>query len=431
MKSFSWIGGAFTDLQALKLDQFIQAYINTVSTFYDYTWADAENNYYKTHNVESLGYSLDLIAVKDNYKLAYRSDTLFFSIDGGLTYPYRRYFIDAIKFTSGLIYSNGDILLCTTENEVWTSGDNLATLTELTLENADGTPYVFHTPVSANYKGNYYGTLQYIETFTLNSLDVAVIPSYSNVALGACATNIYMAYGIDSIKVIYKGGVDSTYRDNGTPSGSSSTGNLLGDVNNPLYQRHFHSATVSGDTIYAASGDTYREIMWLKGVYDAVADSFSWVKLIDGYEDNVTWNRYKSVGLHTVGDTMYFASDGAATAADYGVFKQAIKDIGVIDNSVRIYDSGNKLFANYVKDGDIHYGTLFKNIIYSSDNGITWVDFATPKIPYVSDGGAFTRTGLTPIDTDGWFSMYSNSHQSITKGNNTLEHAPTIMLKIK
>lgn len=428
LKSASWIGGQLTDLQAQKMDLALERYRAESMQFYDLTW-ETPSFYYKTPNSAQMGYCYDILSVNGNYRLAFNRDTLYYSVDNGVTFPYKKYFVDSKKWTSAYIYSTGIFWVATSENQIWVSKDSLTTFTQLTVENPDGTNYTFHTPTSVNYKGGYFVVNQPAREFTLNGKLVSILPSYSSVALGASPSNIYVIYGCDSVKVQYRGGQNLSYRDNGTPSGSNSTGTILGVAWNPLINRHWHSAVEYNDTIYACGGDTYTEIFWIRGIYNAAADSFTWKKIINGYTSPTVWDEFKSVGLYVMNDTAYFGNDGN-TAGHFGLYKMALTDTAS-KGSIKIYDSGTLLFINAYFSPNYIFATSRYHSVYSSDY-INFSKISTSETHYVSDGNYYTYTNIMEPTSDNWITMYTNGFPTIAgEGTNVLWHAPSVMIKPK
>ena len=111
---------------------------------------------------ESLTTSFDttgIIATKNSYALKANSNTLYFSSNGGSTYP------DSIAFSEGTanilggyIFTNGNLLVYTL-TKMYVSSNQLTSLVELALKDTDDSDYTIHTPANASFPGRYYNML--------------------------------------------------------------------------------------------------------------------------------------------------------------------------------------------------------------------------------------------------------------------------------
>jgi hypothetical protein len=424
-KAAFWIGGQLTDNQSLKLYQILNRYLTGVGaigseyifpvTHVDYKPAYAD---YRPSNI--------VINQKANYKLAFKTDTLKWSTDGGATWPYKRYFNNTANIQMSYIWDNGTFIIgCDTT--LFRSADNLSTLTAVPL--MDGaSAYDFHAAVSATYPGEYMRIAEYpnVKAVMKNTggtnCEMLVWGNYGNVAGGACPTNLY--YSIDTgktVKILYKFGIDTVRRDNGASAPSATAGNYVGDPTALYKARHVEGVYFNStdSCFYVNTGDHYRayitngpnEIYWFKLRYTFATDSWTMTKLTDQIQ-------MKAAAMYFYGDSVMWGSDYTfgSQPTYLGVFKMKTSEIGDYTKRIRVWDSGQIIdyFSVYGQQIVIGYPVALGKIVSTSNDfgktfhttTMTYLPvshcFAMPKVP--DTAGYWLFTGEYSIQ--GYYTFY-------------------------
>lgn len=418
---FFYVAKLFTETDVTNMNKIISDYMSATAHLKDVVTQQNNYLYYKINRTLDIN-NVRILYQTGDKKLLAANDTVYLTLDNGLTY-YRKVFTETRRITNGYIWPNNSIILTNTFNKVYVSNDSLTTLSEITLKDTDGSDYVYHTPASSNYPGDYFNTISQIKGGNQIGRDMIVLPHYANANLGgASPVNIY--YSADTgktFKVAYEFGQNPSYMDNAHNTGETS-GTLLGDATNSIIARHVHDVVYSSyDTAwYACTGDALAEVQWLKGKYTPATDTWVWDSIASAY----TAGRFKSVGLNMVGDTLYFSSDdNITTPAEHGIYKCHIKDIA--DTSLHTnLNSGIANGADMIISGNtiIQASTGEYGIIVSKDLGLTW----TPYIKFDEYPTTFARAKLTPPDSDGWYTI-----SDIAVSSNYNIGGGTIKFKIK
>ena len=327
---------------------------------------------------------------------------IFFSEDNGKTWPHRAEFADAENITFSCLLKNGNILFATRE-KLFLSTDNLKTHRAIVVKDREGRDYVPHTPVNPAEPGWYFHPLDGEHTWDVNGAEMLVWGNYCNVIGGAVPVNIY--YSTDSgatVKLAYSFGQNPDFQQKGTAT-------LLGDASNPLICRHVHSVAYNPaeDAFYACTGDLDRgqgpECHWLRGTYDAKADSWQWKVLISANSDA----RYKSGGINFVGGKVVWISDANGPTRrekhDRGIFTCAPADIANPAAHTLLFNPEFESANMIIQDGIIlaaHYALASPyatGFIYSPDMGKTWAQYDLPGF------GPRSGTRFHKKNSDGWF----------------------------
>jgi uncharacterized protein (TIGR02145 family) len=303
-----------------------------------------------------------------------------YSSDNGATYN------QGIKITGifndsnkARILENGNIVLFC-GNKIYYSDNNMATIAPCNVQNIDGSPYVYHTPVNPAYPGGYF---YFMGGFAEND-GVAVIGTYTNASMGASPVNLY--YSLDGItwKVFYTFGQNPNYTDNGTAQGGTG-GTLLGDPDNPLIARHIHSVNIGQDgNFYACTGDWEEEIHFLKCSYDKLADTWSTIDLLSA--ESRTWQRMRALGVYERNGYLYWGSDGPGTfiynGVQYdclGIYKCAFADINDPSKHILLKSLSDACYSFVNVDHIVFAGMQSYGYVYISyDYGETWSPYAKP-----------------------------------------------------
>lgn len=290
-----------------------------------------------------------IIAQRDNYALAISDGLLEVSVDGSVTWSNSLVY-DTSKIINAYIFRNGNIFFTTTDNKIFLTNYNLVEPVEKTMYDLDGvTPYTIHTPANADYAGRYFYTHKYMSDTT--ATDMLVFGNYCNVNLGACPVAIYCTedFGV-TFKVIYKFGQNPAYRDNGTSTGSSSTGTLLGDASNPIVTRHIHGVEYNEDGGYFVSftGDSNKtspvadEIHWMK--HTPPSGETGWVHEEYDFGAPIEQTSRLKVGEgFFYNNYLYYGSDntGATDGTQNGLWRVYADDIEDLNLHVRLIKPDN------------------------------------------------------------------------------------------
>jgi hypothetical protein len=396
--AFFYIGKLFSEDDVTNMNNIISDYMSATAHLKDVVTYDNDYLYYKINREFNIN-NVRILYQSGDKKLLAANDTVYLTLDG--TTFYRKLLTETRRITNGYIWPDNSVILTNTFNKIYVSNDSLTTLNEITLKDTDGDNYVYHTPVSETYPGDYFNTISQIKEGNQTGVDMIVLPHYANVNLGGAApVNIY--YSADTgrtFKVAYKFGQNPNYRDNGFNTGVS-TGTLLGDASNSIIARHVHDVVYSSyDTAwYACTGDAIGETMWLRGKYTIATDSWVW----DSIANTSLGGRFKSAGLNMVGDTLYFSADDNLIKTDNGIFKCHIKDILDTTKHINLNPSAlNGADMIIVGDTIIQAASDNSGITISKDLGNTW----SPYIQFEEYPTPVMRSKLTKPDSDGWFTI--------------------------
>lgn len=340
---------------------------------------------------------------KGDKKIIAANDTIYISLNNGVTYPYKHYVSESNKIVNAFLWQNNTLSFFKEDRTAWYSDDSLTTLTQSSILNSDGTDFVFHTPANASYPGNYFKTLQTIKVDSINKHTIALLPTYANVTGGA--SPVILWYSIDygqSWRVGYEFGQNPNYRDDGTTDGGT-TGTLLGDGSNTILSRHLHDVCIYVDTaaldtsIIFCGGDDIDESKWYQATF--LDDTTMQVDTIIGAR---AAGRFKSTGLNVEGDSIIWGSDDNISGfGDLGVFKCHIDDIADTSKHRQLL-SGAGTTWNMIKEGDEIIQVIGASYFrVSTDNGETWSPIFT--LDEVFFTGAFTN--ITKKDSEGWYSV--------------------------
>lgn len=343
---------------------------------------------------------------RDNKAFAFGDGEVFLSEDNGATWAHRAAFAEARQISYSHILRNGNVLFGT-GTRLYVSTDNLRSIEPVALLNADGSPYVTHTPVNPARPGWYFHTLAGINSWIVNGREMVVWGNYCNVVGGATPVNIY--YSVDggrTVKIAYTFGRNPYIRDNGSESGGRAEGQLLGNPDNPVIARHIHTVAYNPaeDAFYACTGDSDRtegfECHWLRGTYDAAQDRWDWRVIISDHLNS----RYKAGGITFVDNQLYWISDSNGPQPyDRGIFRCAPEDIGKPEKHTRLFNPDVESGAMIIQDQVImasHCGPaspMNTGFIISLDGGKTWAQHD------LAEFGKRSPTIFHEMNSDGWF----------------------------
>ena len=340
---------------------------------------------------------------RDNQAIGFDGRKLYLSEDNARTWMRSLAFPDAKNITFSCILKNGNILFATRAN-LFLSTDRLKSCREIKVKQSDGSDYIPHTPKNPELPGWYFHPLDGVHTWEIDGREVLVWGNYCNVRGGPVPINIY--YSTDqgeTVKLAYSFGQNPRFQE-------KDSKNVLGNPDNSVICRHIHSVAYnpSENAFYASTGDIDRghghECHWLRGEYDAKADSWKWKVLVSVNSNS----RYKSGGINFVDGMVYWAADAngrvpAGEFHDRGIFRCHPDDIPnpkkheMLFNP--LYESANMIIqdqtilsAHYTPASPYHCG-----FIISNDMGKTWAQYDLKQF------GRRSPLRIERKNSDGWF----------------------------
>jgi hypothetical protein len=400
------VGGAsfgygLTTLQMQKLYEIygrLKAFADQYSTDNNYA------NVYQTADIiykKAYVYSnteIKIIYQTENMKFGSVGDTLYFSIDNGLTYPYKTYNVNASSAGSGFIFSTGQIYFANTNNNTtWVSYDSLQTVEAVPLYIGDQL-YVKHTPANASYPGNYFKVFTPITNGTVDGIEMMFFGNYGNAGTGANPANCYYGY-INADTLVFKvadaWGQNPNFRDDGTANGGV-TGTLLGNAANSRITRHFHGQQFNDSVFWVFNGDNAGERIIGYYKYNLSLDTFTFTQAINTDTANkVTY--YRSIDWYFHDQNIIIGGDGAtgiwsATESNLNDTTQHIHVVDIAQSCHGLTGDGQYIFGFFESDS---------RIAYSKNYGVTWKYIYPYEITLPSDTYSF----ILPPDEDGYFAF--------------------------
>jgi hypothetical protein len=362
---------------------------------------------------------------RDSKAFAFKGTRIMLSADNGTTWPHTAEFPEAENITFSVILKNGSILFATREH-LFLSTDNLKTHREIIVKKPDGTDYRPHKPVKPDQPGWYFHSLDGEHCFDVNGKEMLVWGNYCNVIGGPVPVNIY--YSTDNgqtVKLAYSFGQNPKFQQKDAPPSAP----LLGDPTNTVIARHIHNVTYNPaeNAFYACTGDIDRghgnECHWLRGTYNAAADTWDWKVLISVNSNS----RFKCGGINFIGDKVYWIADANGPAIanrhDRGIFTCAPSDITDTSKHTLLFnpmfESANMLLQDgvFLATHCAPASTYKCGIIWSPDMGKTWAQYDLKEF------GPRSGCRINKKNTDGWFRM------DLRKG--WIERAEVLFLKPK
>ncbi len=344
---------------------------------------------------------------RDNKAFAIGDGKVMYSEDNAKTWARSAAFADAANIMFSSILGNGNIVFATL-TRIYLSTDNLKTYREITVKDRQGKAYLPHAPVDPKRPGSYFYSLDGIHTFNVDGREMLIWGNYCNVRHGATPSNIY--YSTDqgeTVKIAYAFGRNPAFQQRG-----AKPADYLGDPDNRVVCRHVHSVSYNPaeKAFYACTGDLDRrkgdglECHWLRGTYDAAADSWQW-KVVVSSDAN---SRYKSGGINFSDGQVYWVADANGPKApdevyDRGIFRCNPADLADKSKHTRIFPAKYEIAAMTIEDDIIlvpRYGGADPadcGFIYSPDLGKTWGQYDLKQF------GDRSGVRVNPRNSDGWF----------------------------
>lgn len=343
---------------------------------------------------------------RDHRAFGFKGDRIFLSDDNAKTWAHRASFPDAENITFSCFLKNGNVLFATRE-KLFLSTDQLQSCQEIVVKDREGRDYRPHTPRDPNQPGWYFHSLDGVHTWGVDGREMLVWGNYCNVLGGAVPVNIfYSTDGGKTVKVAYSFGRNPHFQE---PDAKPES--YLGDPSNSVICRHIHSVAYNPAerAFYACTGDIDRgnghECHWLRGEYDAKADSWDWRVLVSVNSNS----RYKSGGINFVDGQVYWAADANGAKAetepyyDRGIFRCAPADIADPSKHTQLFNARYEMANLLIQDGVMFAGhcapasTLATGIAYSPDLGKTWVEYD------LAEFGPRSPLRFQEKNSDGWF----------------------------
>ena len=362
---------------------------------------------------------------RDNKAFGFGNGKVFLSEDNAQTWAHSRAFEDAENITFSCILKNGNILFATRE-KLFLSTDNLKSHRQIIVKNRDGSNYLPHTPKNANLPGWYFHSLDGVHTWDIDGSEMLVWGNYCNVLGGPTPVNIfYSTDNGETVKIAYSFGQNPFFQEKG---GEPAT--ILGDAENTVICRHIHAVVYNPaeKAFYACTGDINRgqgnECHWLRGVYDAKADTWEWRVLVSVNSNS----RYKSGGINFVDGQLYWAADANGPKMpnekyDRGIFRCAPADLDNPQKHTQLFDAKFEMANMIIQDGVILAGhcapasDFATGIAFSPDLGKTWKEYD------LAEFGPRSPVRFHPKNSDGWFRV------DLRKG--WIERAEVLFIKPK
>lgn len=337
----------------------------------------------------------------------FRGNKVYLSADNGKTWPHEAEFAEAEHIQFSSLLANGRVVFAT-ERRVYSAGEDLSDLREITVRDRDGSDYRPHVLREGEVPGWYFYSLDGRHTFEVEGREVLIWGNYCNVGTGPTPLNIYYsADGGASVKIAYSFGRNPAFQHKG-----SEPSTWVGDPENPLVCRHIHSVSYNPaeNAFYACTGDIDRKIgvglecHWLRGTYDAAADRWDW-RLVVSSDAN---SRYKSGGINFVDGQVYWVADanGPKTLRevyDRGIFSCDPQDLADRTKHRVVFPAKFEIAAMTIHDRTIvvpRYGNADPadcGFLFSPDLGATWGDYDLKEF------GDRSGVRVNPPNGEGWY----------------------------
>lgn len=337
----------------------------------------------------------------------FREGEIFVSEDNSKTWPLRAEFADAENIQFSSILENGEIVFAT-QRRIFRAAADLSEIHELAVTGRDGKPYQMRQLREGEVPGWYFYSLDGRHTFDVEGREMLIWGNYCNVRTGPTPVNIY--YSVDggkTIKIAYSFGRNPAFQHK-----DAAPEDWIGDPDNPTVCRHIHSVSYNAaeNAFYACSGDIDRkngaglECHWLRGEYDAAADSWEW-KIVASSDAN---SRYKSGGINCVDGQIYWVADanGPKTLRevyDRGIFRCAPEDIADKSKHTLLYPAKYEIAVMTI-DGEVMVVPEYGNanpcdcgFLFSPDLGKTW------GVYDLKEFGDRSGVRVNPRNDEGWF----------------------------
>jgi len=342
---------------------------------------------------------------RDNKAFGIGKGKIYLSEDNAKSWSRSVDFADTANITFSCILENGNLVFATRAN-IYLSTDNLKTYRELVVVDRDGGDYRPHTPRDSNKGGWYFYSLDGAHTWEVDGKEMLIWGNYCNVRSEPVPANIYYSTdGGKTIKIAYSFGQNPNFQYKDVDPAS-----WLGNPDNSVICRHIHSVSYNSadGAFYACSGDINRghgnECHWLRGTYDAKADSWDW-KVVVSADAN---SRFKSGGINFVDGKVYWVADSNGPKKpeetyDRGIFRCDPDDIADPAKHTRLFDAKYEIACMTIDDGVMlapHYGNASPfdtGFMISPDLGKTWAQYDLKQF------GDRSGVRVNRKNSEGWF----------------------------
>ena len=391
----------FHDAQQRKY--YIKKTGQTIEEFFIYTTNKIEADWitatkYCGDHIPYLQYSFiddHVIATRDNKWLVYDGTNLKLSLDQGATYAYTLNVNATIDYvTMGFIFANGNILIGG-NTKAYYSNNNLTSIIESTVYDVDGGAF---TPGATI---NNFRSIVFNE-WTVDGVSMLIWGTYQVAATFLCNHWYTIDNGV-TIKSFYQWGYSEPALD---------AEHSHGLVQNP-----------SDGSIWAMTGDAAGSLHWMRYVYTASTDSWTWTELKEG-----------TVNANTQASSSWAFYDGYAywindydIAASSGMWRVPYADIGDSAKYERLFYAGHA--GDFIADGVEQLSSIFdgfKSFLVSNDS----LNYRYMRIT----GGAALVVGeeyiLPPLQKNSngyyiWMQMVTGYNT-----NNWMAHGQVIKIKV-
>ena len=343
----------------------------------DYVYVDTyENDYiywkYSTDNI---------VTIRGNKVLKFNSatKTISLSIDGGLMYPYSKQDNAITEIQYAKIYLSGMISIGS-KTKMYYSADNLSTITEATVLDVAGDPFVPSTQHNFSLwnRDKQWGLI--------GGVEMEVFGNYSQ--SDGTYTNINVFYTIDegiTIKSFWKANV--------TYDAYHIHGVNYNDIDNEWW-----FTTGDGLTDHLLSN------RWYKASYNSGTDTWTVTTVAEGSASSI----YKTVGLGFNANDVYLGVDAhLAYEVTSGLYKIPKATAGTSSTATRLYKSPNYGAFTRIVHGFYKSGSRFiittqsdMGVIISEDLGVTYKGTVPYGIPITGAKDSFF--GYVGETNDGW-----------------------------
>ncbi len=338
----------------------------------------------------------------------YRDGKIFLSKDNAKSWAHEADFPDAENIQFSSLLKNGQVVFAT-QRQIFSANDNLSEIREVKVLKQDGSEYQLHDLREGEVPGWYFYSLDGRHTFDVEGVgEMLIWGNYCNVRTGPVPSNVYYSIdGGETVKIAYAFGQNPAFQHK-----DADPSEWVGDPENPVVCRHIHSVTYNPaeNAFYACSGDIDRKIgvglecHWLRGTYDADADSWNW-KVIVSADAN---SRFKTGGMNFVDGKIYWVADanGPKTIRevyDRGIFRCAPEDIPDKTKHELIYPVEYEMAAMTIHGKTIvapKYGNADPDecgFLVSADLGETWGHYDLKEL------GDRSGVRVNPPNGEGWW----------------------------
>ncbi len=314
--------------------------------------------------------------MRGDYWFVVNNGKIGMSVDNGGSIINSMDFADYQKIEFSYIFSNGNLIFAT-QNKVYKSTDYLASITEITVYDIDGSEYS-NVANSTNYRNIAYHVPVY-----QNGVEILVWGNYTNYGFANTNVNIYYTTAnLTNVIIVYQFGYNSTYP------------NASGNENNNIICRHVHA--VNWDSYikkyWICTGDGTNECHWI------TLDPANWSSEV--IKSGNATSYYKSGSLFFDENYIYWIADVDEEGnLKNGVWRCLRTGLDNEDNFVNLLETGYPMLPGFCNGNDVVVGYTWLNGIVntveiSRNKGQSFSDIA------ITEGLSTDVTYLRPYITN-------------------------------